>query len=87
MGGIQAAQQEDLHLAPCLGTVANQAGRQHTCIVEDKGITGHQKFLEVIEMLVQDSLVLGVQHHETGSIARLNGSLGNALLRQVVVKI
>ena len=87
MRGVEPAQQEDLDLAARLVTMADEAGRHEARIVEDQRVARHEEFLEIVEMAMLDSLLDGVEHHETRCVARLNRHLGDTLFWQIVIKI
>ena len=85
--GINAAQQENFHLAARLVTMTDKTGRHNAGIVEDKRIARFHIFLEVIEMTVFHSLFHRVKHHQTRGVTRFHRNLCNPFFWQFIIKI
>ena len=87
MSRIEPAQQEYFDLAARLVAMPDEAGRHDAGIVEDQGISRYKEILEIIEMTMLYRFLHGIEYHEARCVARLDRHLGDAFLRQVVIKI
>ena len=92
VGGVFAAQQQDLHrhlgaVGICGFLHAQKARGDHLRLVDNQRVAGIEVIQNVVKMLVLTGAVPPVHHHQSGVIAGLHGGLGDELFRQEIIKI
>ena len=94
---LAALEQQGLDHTARAGLATDQSGRHHARLVDDK----HVARLDIVDNVAEDAVfdgaavlqrrprlgTLAVNHQQAARIARLGGSLGDELFRQVVIKI
>ena len=80
-------QEQELHVRAGILLHTEQAGRQHTGIVEHQAVARLQVLHKIAEMAVLQRARAAVHDHQPGSVARLDRRLRNQLLRQIVIKV
>ena len=68
-------------------SMPDQTRGDHSGIVEDERVADVEKIFELEEFMMFDRLTARIEHHQSGSVARLDRALRNQLLGQFVIKI
>lgn len=67
--------------------LSQQAGRQHSGVVQNQAVTRAQKIRQFVKMMMPHFTAGPIQGHETGGIPSLDGCLGNEFLGKFIKEI
>ena len=87
VGGVFPAQQQDLHRDACVLLDAQQACRNDPGLVDDQRVPGIQIIDDIVEVPVLNTLICPVIDQQAAVVAGFGRSLGDQLLRELVIKI
>ena len=81
------SQQQHFHMCPGFFLDPVETGRDDSRIIADEDISFMEIIHDVIEMLMFQFSALHMDHHHPAGLAVLQRSLGNELLRELIIKI
>ena len=87
VGGVLPAEQKDLHRHAGVLLDAQQARGDDPRLVDHQGVAGIQVFDDIVKSPVLDAVLQGADHQQPAVVAGLDGSLGDELFRQFIVKV